>query len=251
MGKVKIVKNMRYWIIYVCVVWEGCICCSHSVSYPQDNLIQIEEETSSSEQRDSLLLLWNQIADSMAVLEKRHFHNDVLCHELIEKSRALNKEEKVFKLVLPSLSANHIMYFINKFYTATGRYSFSFWEKTNKNTRLVDLHTYRYHCYKKTPSYFKDEYGDSVKVYHKDEFNPYSDMFLSFCNKWDTTALMSRKDLLSPMREDEHILVSMVIMKEGNSFTIQCVHVIRNIQEGDQVGSPTFEIIRSADYGDF
>lgn len=233
---------MKYYsiIFFLC----GCTCCSHTGLKTPESYNYTEADRIIQEQQDSLVFLWNQIADSMIVLEKQYFHNDIYCQNLIEEGGKLNKEEKVCRIVTPSLFANHTLYFVNWFSTKTGKYRFSFWEKNDKAiTNSGDIYTYRYYRYKSNISNYKDEYGDSVKVYHTDEMNDYSDIFLSLCNKWDTTAIKTRKDLLSPMREDEHILVFRVIMKERNMYIIQCIPVIRNIGVGDQVGDTPYESI--------
>lgn len=220
------------------------MCCTHSSTTISDIPISIEEDRGIQKQQDSLKSIWNQITDSMIVLGKQYFRNNKSCQRLIEDGGLLNKEKKVYELISSSLSTHHTMYFINWFSTETGKYMFSFWEKTERETiSPSEIYTYRYYRYKKNLSYYKNEYDDSVKVYHTDELNIYSDKFLSSCNKWDTTVFKKRKELLKPMREDEHILVFRVILKEDNMFTIQCVPIIRNLYFGEKVGSPTYEII--------
>ena len=221
----------------------GCMCCTNSYPKISDISLSNDEERGIEEQQDSLNYIWNQITDSMVVLGKHFFYDNKSCQRLIEDGGKLNKDKKVYELILPSLSTHNTLYFINWFSTETSRYTFSYWKKTDKNNiRSSDIYTYTNYRYKKNQSLFKDEYGDSVKVYHTNELNIYSEEFLSSCNKWDTTVLKTRKELLNPMRENEHILAFRVIIK-NNMYTIQCVPVVRNILLGNKIGSPTYEII--------
>ena len=227
-------------ILLFCLVY---ICCSNSGRQAPDITIHVNEDGTVMEQQNLLRTLWNEITDSMVVLEKLYFRHDTICHRLIEESGKLNKEEKVFELLSSSLSANHTLYFINWFSIVTRKYTFSFWDKDYKEKDISNnIYTYRYYHYKKNLSSFINEYGDSVKIYNTNELNNYSDEFLSLCNKWDTIAIKRSADLLSPLREDEHIIVFMVNLKKGNKFTIHCVPIMKK-SYGDNIGSPTYEVI--------
>lgn len=133
-----------------------------------------QAKDSVSIQKDSLYTIWNDIVDSMVLSGKNMFIDNNYFQSLVEEVGRLNKEEQIFKLVLPSLSANRTLYFIHYLNGATGAATSSYWEKINKSrVHSSDIYTYRFYRYKKNLSYFKNEYDDSVKIYHTEELNNY------------------------------------------------------------------------------
>lgn len=231
---------MRYlWILFLCI---GCNINSHSDVRMPSSSCQAKESVSI--QKDSLYTIWNDIVDSMVLSGRNKFIDNRYFQNLVEEMGRLNKEEKIFKLVLPSLSANRTLYFMHHLNGATGVAISSYWGKINKSrVRSSDIYTYRFYRYKKNLSYFKDEYDDSVKIYHTEELNNYSEELLSLCNKWDTTAIMTREDLLEPMRDDTYVFAVRVIIKDNSKYTLQYIPVMRNLDSETIVGYPSHMVI--------
>ena len=73
--------------------------------------------------------------------------------------------------------------------------------------------------------------------------NNYSEELLSLCNKWDTTAIMTREDLLEPMRDDTYVFAVRVIIKDNSKYTLQYIPVMRNLDSETIVGYPSHMVI--------
>lgn len=222
-----------------------CIGCTNNL-HPVENgsKYSLLDKEQKKIEEDTLHLLWYEIVDSIVSMGNNYFLNDAGCQQLIKKGGKLNKEAKVFKLISNSLSENRTLFFINKIETFTGNVIFSFWEFNNKeNINSSDIYTYRYYRYRKNDLGYKNEYIDSVKIYHTDEMDIYSEAFLSACNKWDTPMMSKNEDLLEPMREDVHILAYRLIIKKGKAFTIQQIPVITKSDNDIEISMPPYEII--------
>lgn len=235
-------KMTRFLYILFAFLYVGCVGSPHSGVKATDTL-NVDTVPVVQEIKDPLYSTWNNIVDSIVSLGKEYFHNDNNCRELIDLVGELNKEDEVFKLVSPSLSENHTSFILLEINAFICKVTSSFWERSpKKRIRAGDIYTYKYLRYKTTPSQRRIQ-GDSIKIYHADDWTFFPDDFLTVCNKWDTVALKTDINVLPLMKDYNYVFAIRVKINKRDEFSIDFIPVIRNIDYDNLVGDPPYAVI--------
>lgn len=234
--------NMKYVYLFICFFMLGCLDKSHQAyKDKQSEIINL----SAKNEYDSIRLQWNNLADSMIILGRRHFSNDYHIQTLLRDGISLNKEDLVYQTIRPLCELGDTIFFIIKFDTSTKRGATSFWKyQGSYEMDLYNMYHYTRVSIIKNASPFNVETLDSVKIYHDYDLEPpYSKAFINACNRWDTLALQQDNSMDRTMRETAHRFVYRVILTPSGNYEIKCTSVIRQVCADEQISEPSYSII--------